>query len=142
MLSIFETALAVALLTGYALGRPINDFGGAQLLWRLDIGQTQCFTNRAANASDCQSLLANPQTPDWTNVASAGAHPIFRPFCNGSCCVFTDTKDVSTDELVIAGNTLMGCFEPAQGLINGVTKTEQGSVCVADPTGANSCFSQ
>ncbi|KAJ7921425.1 hypothetical protein B0H13DRAFT_2656093 [Mycena leptocephala] len=139
MLSFLGTALTVAILTGYALGRPIST-DASQRFWRLDVGKTQCFTQRAAIASDCQLLLANPPLPDWTNVAPAGATPVFQPFCSGSCCVFTDTADLTTDELLSAGSTLMGCLEPANGIINGITKIESGSVCLADKTGAKSCF--
>ncbi|KAF7355878.1 hypothetical protein MVEN_00916400 [Mycena venus] len=140
MHSFLEVSLTLLTLAGYALGRPINIAGESQRFWRLDVGTTQCFTARAAIATDCQALLANPPIPDWTNLAAADVPPVFNPFCSGSCCVFTDTSAVPTEDLVSAANTLMGCLEPANGLINGVTKTEKGSVCMADSTGASSCF--
>ncbi|KAJ7664754.1 hypothetical protein B0H17DRAFT_1091541 [Mycena rosella] len=119
-------------------GRPIVD--DHPLLRRLAVGETQCFTHRAATASDCQSLLAGPGAPDWTNVAPAGAAPIFKPFCSGSCCIFTDTEDVPTDALLSAGTTLLGCVESANGLVNGITKTAAAGVCLADATGESGCF--
>ncbi|KAJ6514635.1 hypothetical protein DFH09DRAFT_1332990 [Mycena vulgaris] len=138
--SILLAAAAASL--GLVSARPINE--PHPLLRRLDVGDTRCFTHRAAPASDCQSLLENaPATgPDWTNVASAGAAPVFKPFCNGSCCIFTDTKDVPTSALVSAGTTLLGCTEPANGLVNGITKTETAGVCLADATGAAGCFQE
>ncbi|KAF8193969.1 hypothetical protein K438DRAFT_1969258 [Mycena galopus ATCC 62051] len=120
-----------------ALSRPIAD---DQRFWSADIRTTQCFTEQAASAADCQVLLANPPSADWTNFAPSGAPPVFNPFCSGSCCIFTDTPDMPIEDLVSAGNTLMGCIQPANLLLNGVTKIESGSVCIADPTAANSCF--
>ncbi|KAJ6514356.1 hypothetical protein C8R47DRAFT_570798 [Mycena vitilis] len=141
MLSFLGFALTVVLLAGCGLGRPVPAIYETQASWRLDLGNTQCFTERAAVASDCQTLLANPPgTANWTNVASPNAQPIFNPFCSDSCCIFTNTADIPTDELVMAGNTLIGCLQPANGFVNGVTETDSGGVCMADPTGADSCF--
>ncbi|KAJ7486807.1 hypothetical protein FB451DRAFT_1554011 [Mycena latifolia] len=123
---------------GSVLGRPVVQ--DHRLLRRLDVGESQCFTRHAAISSDCQALLANLPSPDWTNIATTGSAPIFKPFCSGTCCIFTDTKDVPTDTLVSAGTTVLGCVEPANGLVNGVTKTETSGICMADTTGANGCF--
>ncbi|KAJ7097085.1 hypothetical protein B0H15DRAFT_31430 [Mycena belliarum] len=128
-------------LLGLALARPIIQ--DAQFLLRLDAGETrtQCFTQRAAQASDCQTLLSSPPPPDWTNVAAAGSAPVFKPFCNASCCLFTDTKGVLTDDLVSAGATLLGCEQLGKGLVNGVTKSgTAGFFCLADAMGAEGCF--
>ncbi|KAJ7028934.1 hypothetical protein C8F04DRAFT_1398662 [Mycena alexandri] len=132
------TFLATAMLATYALGRPL--MSQRPLLWSFGAGETQCSTDHAAIASDCQLLLENPPTPDWINVAAPDSTPIFKPFCSGSCCVFTDMADVAFDALVSAGDTLMGCSQLANGLIKGVTKTQSGQICMADSTGANSCF--
>ncbi|KAJ7645231.1 hypothetical protein DFH06DRAFT_1477072 [Mycena polygramma] len=140
MLYFLGLALTVVLLTGCGLARPVPAIYETQTSWRLDLGNTQCFTERAADASDCQTLFANPPTANWTNQASPGAQPIFNPFCSGSCCIFTTMADIPTDELVMAGTTLIGCLQPANGLVNGVTETPSGGVCMADPTGANSCL--
>ncbi|KAJ7159235.1 hypothetical protein C8R43DRAFT_352099 [Mycena crocata] len=131
--------LTAATLVLSALGRPVTE--DHPLLRRLDVGDTQCFTQHGATASDCQALLTDPSaTPDWTNVASAGVVPIFRPFCSESCCLFTDTKDVVTDALISAGTTLLGCEETANALVNGVTKTKAAGICLADKSGASGCF--
>ncbi|KAJ7881803.1 hypothetical protein B0H14DRAFT_1499569 [Mycena olivaceomarginata] len=135
---LLELSLAMIILTGHASSRPIPNEN--MRFWSADVRTTQCFTQRAAIASDCQALVANPAVPDWTNLAPSGAPPVFRPFCSGSCCVFTDSSEMAVEDLISAGNTLMGCVEPANGLLNGVTKTESGSVCMADTSGANSCF--
>ncbi|KAJ7473918.1 hypothetical protein B0H11DRAFT_2282452 [Mycena galericulata] len=134
----FYFLLAAASLTGSTFGRPIPD--EMPFLLYPDVGETQCLTESAAPASDCQSLLANPPTPDWTNVAPDGAAPIFKPFCNASCCVFTDTAYVPTDTLLSLGTALLGCTQRANGLVHGVTETDAASVCLADSTGASTCF--
>ncbi|KAJ7728477.1 hypothetical protein B0H16DRAFT_241549 [Mycena metata] len=129
--------LTIATAVTCALGRPITS--QRPLLWSF-VEDTQCSTEHAAIASECQLLLENPPTPDWTNVAPPDAIPMFKPFCRGSCCVFTDTADVAVDALVSAGDILMGCSQLANGFIKGVTKTQSGRICMADSTGANSCF--
>ncbi|KAJ7720092.1 hypothetical protein DFH07DRAFT_858952 [Mycena maculata] len=133
----FAIFLTAATLTGLVFGRPIST---QKPLMPLQIGETQCFTERAAITSDCEALLANPPTPNWTNVARTGASPVFNPFCGDSCCVFTDTPYVPTDALLSLGTTLLGCSEPANGLINGVTKTDATGICLADRMGASTCF--
>ncbi|KAK7058105.1 hypothetical protein R3P38DRAFT_2844346 [Favolaschia claudopus] len=109
--------------------------------WRLDVDITQCFAKRAAIAADCESLLADPPIPDWTARFSASSQRVFKPLCHRSCCVFTDSEDIAVEDLVDAGNTLMGCLQPANGLINGVTSTEDGiRICIADAgSGAETC---
>ncbi|KAJ7082296.1 hypothetical protein C8R44DRAFT_823065 [Mycena epipterygia] len=132
------TLFLISTLSLSVLGRPVGN--QAPFSWSLGgARETQCFTQHAAPVSDCQYLLSNLPTPDWTNVGT-DSPPIFKPFCSGSCCLFTDTPDVPTDELLSAGATLMGCREPANGLINGVTKTDTSGVCLADTTGANGCL--
>ncbi|KAJ7166996.1 hypothetical protein C8R46DRAFT_1095724 [Mycena filopes] len=129
-------------LSTYALGRPIMP--QKPLSWSVGVGETQCSTERAAATSDCQLLLADPLTsPDWTNLAPADAPgSIFKPFCHATCCLFTNTRDVAVETLLSAGDVLMGCSQPANGLMEGVTKTQGGDICMADPTGAGSCFSR
>ncbi|KAJ7625972.1 hypothetical protein FB45DRAFT_922752 [Roridomyces roridus] len=100
---------------------------------------TQCFTPQAAIASDCQSLFASPPPADWTNIA-AGATDVFKPFCNASCCVYTNTAGVPTDVLVRAGKMLLGCTQRANGLVNGITRTDAAAICLADSKSVNGCF--
>ncbi|KAJ6494296.1 hypothetical protein C8R45DRAFT_987862 [Mycena sanguinolenta] len=144
MLSFVDIVLVLVILCGTALSRPIQVADEATMrFWSApDLSTTQCFTQHAAFASDCASLVTNPiTTADWTNVASLGAPPVFKPFCSGSCCIFTNTPDMPVEDLVSAGSTLIGCLQPVNGLLNGVTKLESGSsVCLADSTAANSCF--
>jgi hypothetical protein len=157
MLSFLGTALTVAILTGYALGRPIST-DASQRFWRLDVGKTQCFTQRAAMYVTSSSLSTRqaqvtlipltvpltassssqtrlyrtgltsppPVRPRYSSHSAAEAvrcRPDHRspPALNVYLgCVFTDTADLTTDELLSAGSTLMGCLEPANGIINGV----------------------
>ncbi|KAJ7090512.1 hypothetical protein C8R44DRAFT_861293, partial [Mycena epipterygia] len=135
MLFWLDTLFTITTLYVSILGHPVGH-EPSSLLRRLDAGETQCSTEEAATASECQSLLSNPPVPDWTNIAT-GSTPVFKPFCSGSCCLFTDTPNVPTDELLSAGTTLMGCTEPANGLVSGVTKTDTAGVCLADTTGGN-----
>ncbi|KAJ7200838.1 hypothetical protein GGX14DRAFT_659573 [Mycena pura] len=136
----FKTCLATSFLTGYVLALPLSLPGTMQAVWSLNDGETQCFTAHAAPTSDCRALLENPPAPDWTNVARAGAPPLFKLFCSGSCCLFTDTQNAPADDLVRAGNTLLGCAQPANGRVNGVTKTDAAGVCLADETGGDFCL--
>ncbi|KAF7341565.1 hypothetical protein MSAN_02053300 [Mycena sanguinolenta] len=139
-----DIILALAILGGAAFSRPIQVADETTMrVWSApELTTTQCFAQHAAFASDCASLLTNPSTTaDWTNVAPLEVSPVFKPFCSGSCCIFTDTPDMPIEDLVSAGSTLMGCLQPVNGLLNGVIKLKSGgSVCMADLTGTNSCF--
>ncbi|KAJ7222986.1 hypothetical protein B0H12DRAFT_1150808 [Mycena haematopus] len=142
-----DIILGLAIFGGTALCRPIQLADETMMhFWSPpNTGTTQCFAQQAAVASDCASLLTNSvTTANWMNVAPPGAPPVFNPFCSGTCCVFTDTPDMPIEDLVSAGDTLMGCIQPVNGLLNGVTKigSTSSSVCMADSTGANSCFHQ
>ncbi|KAJ7221792.1 hypothetical protein B0H12DRAFT_1151682 [Mycena haematopus] len=133
-----DIILGLAIFGGTALCRPIQLADETMMhFWSPpNTGTTQCFAQQAAVASDCASLLTNSvTTANWMNVA---------PPRRTAGCVFTDTPDMPIEDLVSAGDTLMGCIQPVNGLLNGVTKigSTSSSVCMADSTGANSCFHQ
>ncbi|KAJ7064315.1 hypothetical protein C8F01DRAFT_1130961 [Mycena amicta] len=129
---------------------------------RLDVGDAQCFTERSASADAChallnsaanltpdwtdltesatQAILESKPLPDWTDLSKTATQTIFRPFCNGSCCLFTDTHNASVDALVEAGTRLLSCEQPANGVVSGATKTSTAGVCIADDTAADFCL--
>ncbi|KAJ7289349.1 hypothetical protein C8J57DRAFT_430520 [Mycena rebaudengoi] len=118
--------LVLLFILGGTHGLPVDeDTAGLQprVPRRLNAGETRCYTTQSAPSSDCQTFLSDATTlkPDWTSITTVGSISIYRPFCSGSCCLYTDKRYLTTDDLVHAGTKIMTCVQESNNEVNGVS---------------------
>ncbi|KAF7314059.1 Zn(2)-C6 fungal-type domain-containing protein [Mycena chlorophos] len=106
--------------------------------------QEQCTDSEFAEyPSAGQTPMQAPIFLDWRDLSlaqsGAGGQPIFRPLCEDSCCLFTNSPNISIGALVEAGSSLLACEQASNGLISGVSKTATAGVCLAHESAAGFC---